>query len=225
MKGIKYMAKVRDFMSGLTHCIGAALSLAGLVVLIVFASLKGDAYDIVSFSIFGTGLFLLYLFSTLYHWLNISEKGISVFRKFDHIMIYVLIAASYTPICLGPLRGPWGWSIFGIVWGIAVLGIILTSVWIKAPRALTTTIYISMGWTVLIAIFPLINVFKEANMLSSLWWLVIGGIFYTVGGIIYGLKWPKINFKHFGFHEIFHIFVMLGSACHFWFILRYVLVI
>ena len=219
------MAKVRDLVSGLTHCIGAGLSLIGLVILIVFAAIWGDAYDVVSFTIFGVGLFLLYLFSTLYHWLNISEKGIRVFRKFDHIMIYVLIAASYTPICLGPLRGPWGWSLFGVVWLLAVLGIIFTSIWIKAPRALTTGIYLTMGWVVLVAIYPLIKVFLEANLLYSLWWLVIGGIFYTIGGLMYALKWPKINFKHFGFHEIFHIFVMLGSACQYWFILRYVLII
>lgn len=219
------MAKVRDFVSGLTHCIAAALSLAGLVILIVFSSLKGDAFDIVSFTIFGVALFLLYLFSTLYHWLNVSEKALIVFKKFDHIMIYILIAASYTPICLGPMRGPWGWSIFGVIWGFAVLGTILTAVWIKAPRALTTTIYLAMGWTVIVAIFPLINAFKNANMLSSLWWLLIGGIFYTIGGLMYGLKWPKITFKNFGFHEIFHIFVMLGSFCHYWFILRYVLLI
>lgn len=219
------MAKVRDLVSGLTHCIGAGLSLVGLVILIVFSAIWGDAYDVVSFTIFGVALFLLYLFSTLYHWLNISEKGIQVFRKFDHIMIYILIAASYTPVCLGPLRGPWGWSIFGIVWGLAVLGTILTSVWIKAPRALTTSIYIAMGWLVIIAIYPLIKVFQEANLLYSLWWLLIGGIFYTIGGLIYGLKWPKIKFKHFGFHEIFHIFVMLGSACQYWFILRYILMI
>ena len=217
------MAKVRDLVSGLTHCIGAALSLVGLVLLIVFSSIWGDAYDIVSFTIFGTALFLLYLFSTLYHWLNIGEKGIRVFKKFDHIMIYVLIAATYTPICLGPMRGPWGWSIFGIIWGFAILGIILTAVWIKAPRALTTSIYLAMGWVVLIAIYPLFKVFQEANLLYSLAWLVAGGIFYTIGGLIYGLKWPKLKSKYWGFHEIFHIFVMLGSACHFWFILIYVL--
>lgn len=217
------MAKVRDLVSGLTHCIGAGLSLIGLVILIVFSAIWGDAYDIVSFTIFGIGLFLLYLFSTLYHWLNIGEKGLTVFKKLDHIMIYILIAASYTPICLGPLRGPWGWSIFGIVWGFAVLGTILTSVWIKAPRALTTAIYLAMGWVVIIAVYPLVKVFNEAGMLYSLLWLLAGGLFYTIGGLIYGLKWPKLNFKNFGFHEIFHIFVMLGSACQYWFILYYVL--
>ena len=148
------MAKVRDLVSGLTHCIGAALSLVGLVLLIVFAAIYGNAYHVVSFTIFGVGLFLLYLFSTLYHWLNISEKGITVFRKFDHIMIYILIAASYTPVCLVSLRGPWGWSLFGVIWGLAVLGTILSAIWIKAPRSITTTIYIIMGWVVIIAIYP-----------------------------------------------------------------------
>lgn len=217
------MAKVRDLVSGLTHCIGAALSLVGLVLLIVFAAIYGNAYHVVSFTIFGVGLFLLYLFSTLYHWLNISEKGITVFRKFDHIMIYILIAASYTPVCLVSLRGPWGWSLFGVIWGLAVLGTILSAIWIKAPRSITTTIYIIMGWVVIIAIYPLIQVFKEVNNLKSLIWLVAGGIFYTIGGIIYALKIPKTKWKGFGFHEIFHIFVMLGSACHYWFVIRYVL--
>lgn len=216
------MAKVRDFVSGLTHCVGAALSVAGLPLLVVTAALKGDAYDIVSYSIFGSGLVLLYLFSTLYHWLNISERGINVFRKFDHIMIYILIACSYTPVCLGPLRGPWGWSIFGIVWGFAVLGTILSAIWIKAPRALTTTIYIIMGWMVVFAAYPLIKVFKEANLLYSLIWLLIGGLFYTIGGIIYWKKVPKNKILGFGFHEIFHVFVMLGSFCQYWFILNYV---
>lgn len=217
------MTKVRDFMSGLTHCIGAVLSLAGLVVLICFASIFGDSYDIVSFTIFGITLILMYLFSTLYHWLNISEKGIKVFKKLDHIMIYVLIAGSYTPVCFGPLRGPWGWSIFGVVWTLAIFGTILSSIWISAPRGLTTSIYIGMGWLALLIIKPLIEVFNNSGLLYSLLWLVLGGILYTIGGIIYGLKIPKTKFKQFGFHEIFHIFVMLGSFCHYWFVLNYVI--
>lgn len=217
------MAKVRDLVSGLTHCIAASLSLVGLVILIVFSAIYGNAYHVVSFTIFGVGLFLLYLFSTLYHWLNISEKGITVFRKFDHIMIYILIAASYTPVCLVPLRGPWGWSVFGVIWGFAILGTILTAIWIKAPRFITTSIYIIMGWTVVIAAYPLIKVFKEANMLYSLLWLLGGGILYTIGGVIYALKKPTKKICGFGFHEIFHVFVMLGSACHYIFVLRYLL--
>lgn len=216
------MAKVRDFVSGLTHCIGASLALIGLPILIVTAAIKGDAFDVVSFTIFGTSLFLQYLFSTLYHWLNISEKGLNVFRKFDHIMIYIVIAASYTTVCIGPLRGPWGWSIFGVVWGLAVLGTIFTSVWIKAPRTLTTIFYVLMGWIVVIMLFPLIKTFKDHELLYSLWWLLIGGIFYTIGGIIYWIKKPKNKIYGFGFHEIFHIFVMLGSFFQYWFVLNYV---
>ena len=135
------MAKVRNLINGLTHCIAAALSLVGLVMLIIFAAFYGDAYDVISFTIFGTALFLLYLFSTLYSWLNISEKWLNVFKKFVHIMIYILIAATYTPICLGPLRGPWGWSIFGIIWGFAILGTIFAAIWIKIPRFLFTIFY------------------------------------------------------------------------------------
>lgn len=220
------MAKIKDPVSGITHLVGAVLSIIGLVLLIVFCALYSNekAWDIVSCSIFGTALILLYLFSTLYHMLNLGETGTRVFRKFDHIMIFILIAATYTPICLGPIRGPWGWTIFGIVWGMAVLGTILTAVWINLPRKLTTSIYIMMGWTVLIAVYPMLNTFSKFDKgIEALLWLLAGGIFYTIGGIIYAKKWPKFNFKYWGFHEIFHVFVMLGSFCQFWFVFRYLI--
>lgn len=218
------MKKVKDPVSGFSHCIGAIASIIGLVFLIIYASKYGEgAWDIVSFTIFGVGLILLYTFSSLYHLLNLGEKATRVFRKFDHIMIYVLIAATYTPICLGPLRGPWGWSIFGVVWGLAVLGIIFTSVWLKAPRWLSTSLYIGMGWLVIVMEYPLIETFKQAGKLSSLLWLLAGGIFYTIGGIIYGTKKFPFKIKYFGFHEIFHIFVLLGSFCQYWFVLQYLI--
>ncbi len=216
------MAKVKDFVSGLTHCIGAAISLVGLVVLIVFAAINGDAFDVVSFSLFGTGLFLTYLFSTLYHWLNIGEKRIKVFKKFENIMIYVLIAVSFIPLCLGPLRGPWGWSIFGIICGLTTLGIIFSSIWIKMPKAASIPINISIICTSLIALIPFISVYIQANLLYSLWYLAISGIFYFMSGIIYVLKWPKKNFKQFGSHEIVHILLMLGSVFQYWFILNFI---
>lgn len=222
------MKKIKDPVSGFTHLFGAILSIAGLVVLIVSAAKNSNevAWDIVSCTIFGVGLILLYTFSSLYHLLNLKEKGTRVFRKFDHIMIYVLIAASYTPICLGPLRGGWGWSIFGVVWGLAVLGIILTAVWLEAPRWLTTSIYIAMGWVVIIAAYPMITTFSAfENGIEGLLWLLAGGIFYTIGGLIYGLKWPPLKNKYVGFHEIFHIFVMLGSFCQYWFVLKYLILI
>lgn len=220
------MKKIKDPVSGISHLIGAILSIAGLVLLILRAVSIGEgAWDIISVIIFGTGLILLYTFSALYHLLNLGETGTRVFRKLDHIMIYVLIAASYTPICLGPLRGPWGWTVFGIVWGLTIIGTILTAVWIKAPRWLTTTIYVAMGWLVIIMAYPLINTFISLNALNSLLWLLIGGIFYTIGGVIYGIKKFPFTTKHFGFHEIFHIFVMLGSFCQFLFVYQYLLYI
>lgn len=220
------MKKIKDPVSGISHLVGAVLSVIGLVFLIVYSAKYGEgAWDIVSFTIFGVALILLYTFSALYHMLNIGEKGTRVFRKFDHMMIYVLIAASYTPICLGPIRGPWGFSILGVVWGLAILGIILTAVWLQAPRWLTTSIYIAMGWLVIVMAYPLLTTFKELNALYSLIWLLVGGIFYTIGGVIYGLKKAPFTTKHFGFHEIFHIFVLAGSICQYWFIFRYLLYI
>lgn len=221
------MKKIKDPISGFSHLFGAICSIIGLVFLIIMAATQSSekGWDIVSFTIFGTSLILLYTFSSLYHLLNVGQKASTILRKFDHIMIYILIASTYTPICLGPLRGGWGWSIFGVVWALAILGIILTAVWLKAPRWLTTTIYLIMGWTVLIAIYPMITIFHQLGQFSSLIWLLLGGIFYTIGAIIYGLKWPNLKNKYFGFHEIFHIFVLVGSLFHYWFIIRYVLYI
>lgn len=217
------MKKIKDPVSGFTHLFGAVLSIVGLVFLIIVPAIYSNekAWDIVSFTIFGVGLILLYTFSSLYHLLNVGQTATRVLRKFDHIMIYVLIASTYTPICLGPLRGGWGWSIFGIVWGLAIIGIILTATWINAPRWLTTGIYLAMGWTVIVAVYPMITTFSRLGALFSLLWLLAGGIFYTIGAVIYGLKWPHLKNKYFGFHEIFHIFVLLGSFCQYWFIIKY----
>lgn len=213
------MSKLKDPISALTHLIGAVLSIFALVLLIITSATQGNAYNVVSFTIFGTSLLLLYTFSTLYHSINLSEKVTNILRKFDHIMIFVLIAGTYTPICLGPLRGPWGWSIFGVVWGIAVLGIILNAISITSHRWLSTSLYMLMGWVVLVACVPMINAFS----LNALLWLLAGGVLYTVGAVIYALKKPNFNLKNFGFHEIFHIFVLLGSICHFYFIITYTL--
>lgn len=220
------MKKIKDPVSGFSHLFGFLLSVVGLIFLIIYAVKYGEgAWDVVSFSIFGAGMILLYLFSSLYHLLNLSDRPTKVFRKFDHIMIYILIAASYTPICLGPIRGGWGWSIFGVIWALAIIGTVLTAVWLNAPRWLTTSLYLFMGWVVIIATYPIITTFSNLNALNSLWWLLASGIFYTVGAIIYGLKKPKLNNKYFGFHEIFHIFILLGSFCYFWFIFKYILYI
>lgn len=209
--------KIKDPVSSLTHLVGALLSAIGTVFLIRAAS-GGDVWDIVSFSIFGISLILLYSASATYHWVN-GEKASGILRKIDHIMIYVLIAGTYTPICLGPLRGVWGWSIFGIVWGLTLGGVFLKIFWMKAPRWISTAIYLAMGWVVIFAIAPIMNTFK----LYELQWLLYGGISYTIGAVLYGLKWPTFKNKYFGFHEIFHILIILGSLCHYYFIINYVL--
>lgn len=218
------MKKVKDPVSGFSHLLGAIASIVGLVFLIIWAAKYGEgAWDVVSFTIFGVSMFLLYVCSANYHLFNVGEKATRVLRKLDHIMIYILIAGTYTPICLGPLRGGWGWSIFGVVWGIALIGVFLTIFYLKAPRWITTGLYLAMGWLVVIATYPMIVTFSQAGMLYSLWWLLAGGLLYTIGAIIYALKWPPLKNKYFGFHEIFHIFILLGSFCLYWFIIRYVL--
>lgn len=220
------MKKIKDPVSGFTHLTWGFLSIAGLVFLIIASAYSDEpGFNVVSCTIFGVSLILLYFCSANYHLFKASDKVTTLLRKLDHIMIYFLIAGTYTPVCLGPLRGPWGWSIFGVVWFLAIAGLFLTIFWINAPRWLTTSIYLAMGWIVIIAIYPMVTIFAESNALGSLWWLVLGGICYTIGGVLYGLKWPKLKNKYFGFHEIFHIFIMLGSLFHFWFIYRYVLYI
>lgn len=211
--------KLRDPVSGLTHFFGLLISIAGLVILVYIAAKRATPWHIVSFSIFGASLILLYGASSLYHLLPLSEKGIRILRKIDHMMIFVLIAGTYTPVCLVPLRGPWGWSLFGSVWGIALIGMILKIVWLDAPRWFSTCVYVLMGWLVVIAFLPLARSMPPAG----LEWLAAGGVLYTVGAVIYGTKRPRISLKWFGFHEIFHLFVLCGSFAHFWLMLKYIM--
>ncbi len=155
----------------------------------------------------------------MYHLLPLSPKGISILRRIDHIMIFILIAGTYTPVCLVPLRGVWGWSLFGVIWGIAIAGIFLKIFWMNSPRWLYTLVYLTMGWLVIIAMYPLIR----AIPLGGVIWLAAGGLCYSVGAVIYALKRPDVVPGIFGFHELWHILVMAGSFCHFWAMLRYVL--
>ncbi len=211
--------KVRDPFSGFSHLAGAILSVAGLCLLVRYASVNGTVWHIVSFSIFGASLILLYTASSIYHLLSVSEKSIRVLRKIDHMMIYILIAGTYTPVCLIPLRGGWGWSLLISIWSIAMAGIVLKVLWFNAPRWLYTLFYLLMGWLIVIAFVPLVRTMPIAAML----WLIAGGLLYTVGAVIYGTKWPKLKSKVFGFHEMFHVFVLYGSFCHFWMMFRYIL--
>lgn len=208
-------------VSGIIHIVGGVLAIAALVLLVVFSSLKATAWHIVSFSIFGTTLVLLYTMSSLYHMLPPGSKAQKVFRYFDHMAIYLLIAGTYTPIALIPLRGGWGWSMFGIIWGLTIIGIVWKILSTGKSRKVSTILYVLMGWVIIIAFHPMIKTIP----IGGLFWLVLGGAFYSIGGIIYGLKKPNFNSSWFGFHELFHVFVILGSFCHFWLMFNYLMYI
>lgn len=197
--------------NGLTHLSGAFLAFAGAIVLIVIGSLKADPWKIVSFSIYGATLFFLYVSSTLYH--ATSGRTKAVFRKFDHSAIYTLIAGTYTPFALVTLNGAWGWSLFGVVWGLAALGII-QELWLaKGARIFSIVLYLLMGWFAIVAVVPLIKALSWAGFA----WLIAGGVVYTVGIVFYLYD---DRFKHF--HGIWHLFVMAGSAVHYTAIVLYV---
>jgi hemolysin III len=200
---------------------GAAGSVLGLALLIVFAAGRADVWHLFSFCVFGTTLILMYTSSFLYHGLRISEKTLLIFRKIDHIMIFMVIAGSYTPLCLIPLRGPWGWSLFTTVWSIAFIGVFIKIFLINTPRWVSTLIYLMMGWLCMVAIYPLVTILEPI----CLFWLVLGGVFYSAGALIYALKRPNPIPGILGFHEIWHLFVIMGSACHFWLSFRYLMYI
>lgn len=212
------LARLRDPMSGLTHFIGFLLAILGLVMLILKSVDPVKPWHITTFSIFSAGMVLLYLASTLYHWLPLSEVGVQRLRRVDHIMIFVMIAATYTPICLIPLRDSIGWVLFGSVWGIAVLGLLIKIFWLQAPRWLSTAIYISMGWLAILGIVPIIKTLQP----GAVFWMINGGVLYTFGAVIYAIKRPNPWPNRFGFHEIFHVFVMMGSFSHFMMMYQYI---
>jgi hemolysin III len=197
--------------NSISHLIGAAAALAGAAGLIVIAAQQGDTWKIVSFSIYGASLILLYLFSTLYH--SLHHKGKTVFQKLDHLAIYLLIAGTYTPITLVTLRNRGGWTIFGLIWGLAVLGIVLEVFVRKGRRIVPVVIYLAMGWLIIIALKPLLASLDAGGFI----WLLLGGVFYSSGVFFYAFS-NKVNH----FHGIWHLFVMAGSLCHYITIFYYI---
>ncbi len=199
--------------SAITHFIGVVLSVISGIPLLIKAAQQSNPIYIISISVFFVSIILLYAASTLYHSLNISEKGNQRLKKFDHIMISVLIAGTYTPICLISVKGKIGISLLSIVWGFAILGILIKVFWVNCPKWISSILYIAMGWTCVLAFSKIYSALPSA----AFWWLLSGGITYTLGGILYAFKLSAFNkkCKHFGSHEIFHLFVMGGSSCHF----------
>ena len=197
-----------EIFSSVTHGIGSLLAIGGTAVLIVLAAIYSDAWSVVGCAIFGASLIVLYCMSTLYHAIT-NPKAKSFFRIMDHNTIFFLISGTYTPITISILRGAIGWVLFGIVWGAAVLGIVLNSIDLEKFRKPSVVCYIAMGWVIIFAIQPLLKVMNS----WSLWLLVGGGVFYTVGVIFYAIK--KVKY----FHSIWHIFTVAGSVCHYFSIL------
>ena len=205
---IRELTKAEEITNAILHGIGMGLAIAALVVLVVFANIYGDVWHIVSFSIYGSTLVVLYLASTLYHSFP-KGKTKNIFKIIDHSCVYLLIAGTYTPLTLITLRGALGWTIFGVIWGIAFIGIAFKIFFVKKFIVLSTLSYIVMGWLIIIAIKPLVAGMNEV----SLKFLLIGGILYTVGTIFYGLQRIKYN------HAIWHLFVLAGSIFHFFMVL------
>jgi len=204
---------IKDPGSALTHFIGMILAVLATAPLLVLAATQGDMHTVLALAVFACSMILLYAASTTYHTFNISDKINKILRKVDHMMIFVLIAGSYTPICLIALKDSIGYPLLALVWGVAIVGMLIKAFWITCPKWFSSLIYISMGWLCVLAMVPLVQSLPSAAFL----WLVAGGVIYTVGGVIYALKLPFFNAKHqyFGSHEIFHLFVMGGSLCHY----------
>jgi hemolysin III len=198
-------------LNSITHLLGSVFALIGLIVLVIRAALAGDPWKIISFSIFGITLVLLYTSSALYHSIHGASKP--MLQKLDHTAIYLLIAGSYTPFTLVTLRGAWGWSLFGLVWGLAVIGILQDILFTKRKKILSVVIYLMMGWIAIVAVRPLARALPGAGMVL----LVAGGLFYTIGVVFYALD-KKFVYSH----GILHLFVLAGSMCHYFTVLLYV---
>lgn len=211
MTDVKRYSSREEIASSVTHGIGIFFSLIALIVMLYNAWNYGDSWSIIGALVFGVGLVLTYTSSTLYHSFR-KEKLKALFRIFDHISIFVLIAATYTPLTLINLRGPWGWSIFAIVWGLALFGIIVECTSLRRFRLASVLLYLGMGWTIVVAAKPLMAMVERGG--TTL--LLIGGLFYTFGCIFYA--WKKLPYNH----AIWHLFVICGSCCHFFAILFYV---
>lgn len=212
--------KLREPINSITHFAGAALSILALIAMLIKVIINdGSSIAIISVTIFGISLILLYTISATYHGVISTEKVIFNLKRLDHSMIFILIAGSYAPFCLLAIGGSFGTTMFTIMMSIAVFGIIFKLCWFHCPRWLQTSMYIAMGWSAVFMIKPLSAVLP----LTSIFWLVLGGILYTIGGVIYGAKPKKLKIGSFGFHEIFHIFILLGSLSHFICVFTYIL--
>lgn len=211
--------RIREPINSMSHLIGAVLSLAGLVFLIVKSVQIGSIVHLLSALVFGLSLIFLYSSSSVYHWVISSAEVVRILRKIDHCMIYVLIAGTYTPVCLLTLQGKLGIGLLIAIWSLAILGIVLKLVWFDAPRWLYTGFYLLLGWLAVFFIYPI----SLALPGRGVFLLVLGGLLYSAGSMFYALKPKRLKLWVFGFHEIFHLFILAGSITHYIFVYNYVL--
>ena len=210
---------IREPGSALTHFIAMLLALCAAVPLLVRAAVHSGVKSLTAMTVFMISMVLLYAASTIYHSVNCSGRVLRIFRKMDHMMIFILIAGTYTPVCLLTLPKPSGLMLLAAVWGIALVGIFIKGFWITCPKWFSSVLYSAMGWSCLSVLGQLFSLLP----LHAFLWLLAGGLIYTAGGIIYALRLPLFDARHpmFGLHEIFHLFVMAGSLCHFVFMFCY----
>ena len=210
---MKSQHHIKEPGSAITHFIGMLMAIFAAVPLLIKAAHEPNRIYVISLAVYSASMILLYAASTTYHTFDISVKINTILKKWDHMMISILIAGSYTPICLLVLKGKTGLILLTIVWSFAIIGILIKAFWVYCPKWVSSILYIGMGWTCVLAFTQILNSMSHTSFI----WLLTGGIIYTVGGIIYALKLPIFNSKHknFGSHEIFHLFVMGGSMCHF----------
>ena len=216
----KRTLRIKDPGSAITHFVAMLLAAAAAAPLLLKAWRGEGQMHVTALAIFILSMVGLYGASTIYHTLDISPKINRLLRKIDHMMIFILIAGTYTPVCMIVLGDRTGWSLLALVWGIGAVGILINACWITCPKWFSSLIYIAMGWVCILAITKIIQALPKAGFL----WLLAGGIIYTLGGIIYAMKLPLFNNRHryFGSHEIFHLFVMGGSLCHYVMMYRFV---
>lgn len=228
LRRLKFTIKIKEPFSAFSHLFGVPMAIAALSVLVTYAALERSIWHVIAFSIYGACMIMVYVASTLYHWLPLKPSQEKLFRSIDQTMIYFMIAGTYTPVGLVTLNGMWSITMLSVIWGLALIGIILlwhtqlhlsSRLGRRKANLVHTMLYLSMGWISVFYAKPIMEVFPA----SSLAWIIGGGIFYSVGAVVYGLRWPNPIPRVIGAHEIFHLFVLLGTICHFLFMLLYVL--
>jgi hemolysin III len=225
-RSLSFTVRIKEPFSALSHALGIILGFWFVYLLVTPAVAQGKMLHAFAFAVFGLATVLVYTASTLYHWLPVKQSHVELLRDIDQSAIYLMIAGTYTPVCLIVLGGVWGFSTLGVIWALATTGI--TLLWRgrrarhasgRSLRRATTIVYLAMGWISVIAFYPMTQSFSG----QGLSWLIAGGIAYSVGALVYGLRWPNPIPKVMEFHEVFHIFVLIGTICHFWMMKQYVL--